>query len=208
MPLIRKIRDTATIASPDLLAITEMFKSGTADERWVAARAAYDIADSAKVLGEALARERDARVREAIFTSLARISTTECVELVLPFLRSDEAYLRSGALDALRAMKVVVAPYLQHLLADRDSDVRLLACELARSVPADEATRRLCALLDSEHEPNVCASAIEVLAEIGGAEALPVLARCEERFRATPFLAFSIKLVADRIRSQSPPLSV
>jgi len=208
MPLIRKARDTVTVAPSDLLTITEMFENGTADERWLAARSAYDITDSAKVLGEALARESDVRVREAIFTSLARISTAECVELVLPFLRSDDAHLRTGSLDALRAMKVVIAPYLQRLLEDSDPDVRLLACELARSLPADEATRRLCALLDSEHEPNVCGAAVEVLAEIGGAEALPVLARCEERFRAIPFLAFSIKLVADRIRSQPPHLSV
>jgi len=208
MPLIRKARDQEIVVPPDLLAIKEILETGTVDERWVAARSAYDITGGAKVLGEALARERDARVREAIFTSLARISTAESVELLVPFLRSDQSDLRTGALDALRAMKVIIAPYLQRLLADNDPDVRILACELSRSAPADEATRQLCALLESEHEPNVCAAAIEVLAEIDGAEALPVLARCEERFRAIPFLAFSIRLVADRIRSQSPHLSV
>ena len=30
------------------------------------------------------------------------------------------------------------------------------------------------------------------------------LARCNDRFRAVPFLAFSIKVAVDRIRSQSP----
>jgi HEAT repeat protein len=90
-----------------------------------------------------------------------------------------------------------------HLLQDGDADVRLLACELVRDLPGNDAEVLLCDLLDAESQPNVCSAAIEVLAEVGTARALPVLARCEERFRATPFLAFSIKVATDRIRSQS-----
>ena len=130
------------------------------------------------------------------------------MELILPFLRSDDAPLRNGALDALRAMKGRISPYLPRLLEDGDSDVRLLACELVHNVPDDEAERLLCGLLEAEREPNVCASAVEVLAEIGGSGALQVLALCEERFRATPFLVFSIKVAADRIRSQPAQPSV
>jgi HEAT repeat protein len=188
---------------------------GTEDERWAAARAMPDLPGGAQsgaqtavqtavqTLGNALLGERSARVREAIFTALARIANAESVECVLPLLRSDDAHRRTGALDALRAMPRAVHPFLPRLLADADADVRLLACELVRSVPGGEAARLLCALLESESEPNVCASAVEVLAEVGGPEALPVLARCEERFGATPFLAFSIKVAADRIRASS-----
>ena len=208
MPLIRKTPDPLSAAPPGLMAVVTAFSNGTPEERWTAARSAHDIPGSARILGEALAREHDARVREAIFTSLARIATAESVEMILPFLRSDEAHLRNGALDALRAMKGAVAPYLQRLLGDGDADVRLLACELILNVPDAEAARLLCGLLEAEREPNVCASAVEVLAEIGGSEALPVLARCEERFSATPFLVFSIKVAADRIRSQPSQPSV
>jgi HEAT repeat protein len=203
MPLIRKTSDSLSSPPVDLAAVLAALASGTDDERWAAARAAHDLPGSAQALAEALLRERNSRVREAMFTSLLRIATPECVELLVLFLRSDEAHLRSGGLDALRAMKGAVWPYLPRLLADGDADVRLLACELVRNVPVEEASRLLCGLLESELEPNVCASAVEVLAEVGGAEALPVLARCEQRFRATPFLAFSIKIAADRIRSQS-----
>ena len=182
--------------------------NGTPEERWAAARSAPDIPGSARILGEALRRESNPRVREAMFTGLARIATAESVEQILPFLRSDEAHLRTGALDALRTMKGAVSPYLRRLLEDDDADVRLLACELVRNVPDGEAARLLCGLLEAEREPNVCASAVEVLTEIGGSEALPVLARCEERFSATPFLVFSIKVAADRIRSQPSQPSV
>ena len=202
MPLIRKTPDPLSAAAPGLAAVASAFANGTPEERWAAARSVHDIPGSARILGEALARERNSRVREAMFTSLARISTAESVELILPFLRSDEAHLRNGALDALRAMKGAVLPYLPRLLGDGDADVRLLACELVRNVPDDEAARLLCGLLEAEREPNVCASAVEVLAEIGGSEALSVLARCEERFSSSPFLVFSIKVAADRIRSQ------
>ena len=177
--------------------------NGTDDERWAAARSVAEVPGGVQALGDALSRERNLRVREAIFTSLARIGTAQSVELVLPFLRSDDAPLRTGALDALRTMKGGVEPYMPQLLHDHDADVRLLACELARNLPSEAAAGLLCALLDSELEPNVCASAVEVLAEAGGPEALPVLARCADRFRGTPFLEFSIKVTADRISAQS-----
>ena len=75
------------------------------------------------------------------------------------------------------------------------------------SVPCstgEESARLLCELLDAELEANVCASAVEVLAEVGGPAALPALARCEARFRGTSFLEFAIRITADRIRSPSP----
>jgi len=150
-------------------------------------------------LGKALSQETDARVREAIFTSLISSSTAESIEAILPHLRSDDANLRTGALDALRAMPAAARPYLPALLADEHPDVRLLSCEIARALSSAQATPLLCDLLDREAEANVCAAAIDVLAEIGGPEALPVLARCAERFAHTPFLAFAIKVAAQRI---------
>jgi HEAT repeat protein len=172
---------------------------GTSEQRWAAVRAAAERHDGVALLATALARESDSRVREAIFTGLARIATTESAAAVIPYLRSDDASLRSGAIDALRAMPEACRHHLVCLLADPDADVRLLSCELARVLPQREASRLLCDLLERESEKNVCASAIEVLAEVGGPEALPVLARCAERFAADPFLAFSVRIATDRI---------
>jgi HEAT repeat protein len=77
--------------------------------------------------------------------------------------------------------------------------VRLLATELARNMKASDATRLLCGLIENEPHPNVCAAAIEVLAEVGTAEALPALERCAVRFTATPFLPFAISMAIARI---------
>lgn len=173
--------------------------SANADERWSAARDAAGLPDSAAALGAALPRESDARVREAMFTSLARIGTRESIASLLPLLRCDDAALRTGALDALRSSLIATHELLPDLLTDPDADVRLLSCELARSLPSEAATRSLCALLDRESAVNVCAAAVEVLAEVGDPTALPALARCAQRFPREAFLSFAIKLATDRI---------
>jgi HEAT repeat protein len=203
MPLIRKNSGgTGPTDSGGAVDTLAALTRGSTQERWAAARAAAEVPGGAAALGRALSTEEDARVREAIFTSLIRIRTAESVEAVLPHLRSDDAGLRTAALDALRAMPDVAAPYLTTLLHDADSDVRLLACDLARDLPSAQATRILCDLLEVEIEGNVCAAAVDVLAENGGPEAMPVLARCSERFGGDPFLAFAIKVAADRIARQ------
>jgi HEAT repeat protein len=142
-------------------------------------------------------------VREAIFTGLARLASPESAAVVVPYLRSDDANLRTSAVDALRAMPAACRPHLPALLADSDADVRVLSCELARGLPDEEANRLLCDLLEREPEKNVCAAAVEVLAEVGRPEALPFLARCGSRFAGDPFMAFSLKVATERIAASA-----
>jgi HEAT repeat protein len=200
MPLIRKSADSPQPSSHrEAGDVLTALTGGTSEERWAAARAAPDLPGGIPALARALASEADPRVREAILTGLARVRTAESVQAVLPHLRSDDASLRTGALDALRAMPEAAAPHLEGLLSDADADVRLLACDLVRSLPDPEAARLLCGLLEKEREANVAAAALDVLAEIASSDALPCLARCAERFRDDPFLGFAIKVVTDRI---------
>jgi len=203
MPFVRKPTGPSQPAKPDSAAVLQALASPSQDERWAAARAAADVPGGAAALATALRVEKDTRVREAMFTSLARVGTVESTNNVLAFLRSDDANLRTGALDALRTSVTAVRGSLPGLLKDSDADVRILCCELARGLPSEEATTLLCALLASEPEANVCAAAIDVLAEVGGPAALPGLAACELRFRSTPFLGFAIKIAVQRINSQS-----
>jgi HEAT repeat protein len=202
MPLIRKPSTPPTAAAPTAGAPAAALRDGNADERWAAARA-LATPDGVAALRQALAAEADPRVREAILTSLARVGSPESARAVIPYIGSDEATVRTGALDALRAMPQAVAESLPGLLADPDPDVRLLACELVREVPGAAATRMLADLLDAEAESNVCAAAVEVLAEVGGPDSLPALARCAERFGHEPFLAFAIKVASERIGAQA-----
>ncbi|MET0706531.1 MAG: HEAT repeat domain-containing protein [Tardiphaga sp.] len=202
MPLIRGTSPAPTGAAPNVEGIAKAISSGTVDERWAAARAAAELPTGVAILDRALATETAPRVREAIFTSLAKIRTPASAAVAAPYVRSDDPEIRTAALDALRAMPEATAPHLPGLIHDADTDVRLLACELVRNQPAEAANQLLTSLLSSEQEANVCAAAIEVLAEIGETSALPVLAQCAARFPDDPFLGFAIGMARDRIGSQ------
>lgn len=199
MPLVRKPLQPARHPKSAAAEVLTGLGSANPEERWAAARLAAERPESAAALAVALPRETDPRVREAMFTSLARIGTRDSIAGMLPMLRSDDAALRTGALDALRSSVIATHELLPQLLSDSDVDVRILSCELARSLTSEEASQSLCALLARETEINVCAAAIEVLAEVGTDAALPVLAQCAQRFPQVPFLTFAIKLATDRI---------
>ena len=202
MPLIRKPGDTPAPATPDARHVLQALTSPASEDRWTAARAAADLEGADVALSRALQAETDPRVREAMLTGLARIGTPVAVESLLSMLRSDSAALRTGALDALQMLPALGAVTAQ-FLRDPDPDVRILSCELARALPAAEASGLLCAMLAEEQSANVCASAIDVLAEVAGPEALGALADCARRFRDTPFLLFAIRAVSDRINVKS-----
>ena len=201
MPLVRKPTSTAEPRALDERKPAELLATGSDEERWLAARSAAAIPDGASLLAHALSVERVPRVREAMFTALAKIATTESASAALPFLRSDDAALRTQALDALRAMPAAAAEHLSQLLQDSDPDVRLLACEIARALPAGDASRVLGELVEREANSNVCSAAIEVLAETGDLASLPILARCAARFPDDPFLTFAVKAASGRIGS-------
>lgn len=199
MPLVRKPAHPAEHRKPAPAEVLAGLVSASPEERWDAARAAGELPQAAAALAAALPQETDVRVRETMFTSLVRIGTRDSIASILPMLRSDDSALRTGALDALRSSPVAAHEFLAQLLSDPDADVRILSCELARSLPSEEANRGLCALLAREPEVNVCAAAVEVLAEVGDQSALPTLADCARRFSEVPFLGFAIRLATDRI---------
>jgi HEAT repeat protein len=174
-------------------------RSPDAEARWRAARALAGNAAAVPALGVALADETAPRVREAIITSLMRIGDEASVKVLLPSLRSEDAGQRAAAIEALQALPEAISPFMAALLADTDSDVRLLATELVRNMPAPLATRLLSELIEREPHPNVCAAAVDVLAEVGTRDAVPALRSCAERFAGTAFLPFAVAVAIGRI---------
>jgi len=192
MPLVRK--NTPPPPPPS----DANLRSEIASERWSAARAMTNSGDIA-ALGDALETERDPSVREAILSSLSQIATTASAAAIIPGIRSDDASVRRGALDALISIPRAAAPHLPALLVDADADVRLLSCEIARGLPSDEATRLLSEVLKNDAAVNVCIAAADVLADIGTADALPALDAAEARFPDEGFLSFAIEAARERI---------
>ena len=77
MPLVRKPTSTAEPRAPDERKPTELLATGSDEERWIAARSAAEIPEGLSLLTHALSVERVPRVREAMFTALAKIATPE-----------------------------------------------------------------------------------------------------------------------------------
>ncbi len=196
MPLVRGGKSPASEADS---VRRPALDSPDAESRWMAARALSGDVEAVPALAAALDREPVSRVREAIMTALIRIGNAASVEAILPYLRSQDAALRAAAVEALQALPEAITPFMAPLFSDSDSDVRLLATELARNMDAADATRLLCALIEREQHPNVCAAAVDVLTEVGTPQALPVLEKCAARFAATPFLPFAISVAIARI---------
>lgn len=202
MPLVRKPTPSSPAtpsAQQDRSTLRQGLLSAEADVRWNAARALGEAAGDVPALATALAVETVPRVREAIMTALMRVGDGTSAAALVPYLRSSDAALRGAAIEALQSMPEATAPLVAKLLDDGDTDVRILAIELVRCMPAPDATRVLCEVLDTEEHPNVCASAVDALAELGTAEALPALQSCARRFAQTPFLPFAISVAIARI---------
>ena len=172
-----------------------------AEVRWNAARALGGIAAAVPELAVALEAEKVPHVRAALVTALMRVGDETSIRALLPYLRSQDAHQRTTAIEALQTLPEAVAPFMEALLGDTDADVRILATELARNMPPKDATRALCSLLADELHPNVCAAAIEVLAEVGTRDAVPTLEACAQRFSNTPFLLFAASTTIARISS-------
>jgi HEAT repeat protein len=199
MPLIRK--PPAASASPSIDG--GRLRNGSEDERWSSAHA-MNAAEHVPVLRDALAVEGNPRVREAILTSLCRIATVESAVVIVPYVASDDAGVRRAALDALCSMPLAAAPHLEAMLSDEDADVRLLACEVARVLPADLATPLLLRVLERDGVANVCTAAIDVLTEMAGHEALDALRAAAARFPDDTFLQFGVEAAIERINASAP----
>ena len=104
-------------------------------------------------LAAALGAEEVPRVREAIMTALMRIGDEASVMALLPYLRSQDAASVRPTIETLQNLPTATLPFMASLLGDSDTDVRILATELARNMPAADATHLLCGLLRTSSIP-------------------------------------------------------
>ncbi len=183
--------------SPDDL-LRQLSDPDPTARRW-AARDLSAHPEAAHALADALERERDPAVREALLDALAAIGGETVAERLVPLLRSEDAALRNAVIEVLQGMPEAVAPHMARLLADPDPDMRIFAADICRSLPHPDTPRWLAELLGRESHVNVVGTALDVLAEIGGPEELPALRAVAERFAGEPFIAFSAKVAIRRI---------
>jgi HEAT repeat protein len=203
---LRKTRDAAELRgiadrdyprTPDGM-IAQLADADPAVRRW----AARDLAEHPQAgarLCRQLLTETDASVRAALFTSAARIGGADVVDGALPLLRSEDPALRNGAIELLAALPEDVAPRIEALLDDGDSDVRIFTINLLGVLAHPQVPAWLARILRDETEKNVIGAALEVLSEVGGPDMLEPLREIRERFAADPFIVFAAELAMERV---------
>lgn len=176
----------------------QLVEGEAAARRW-AARDLADYPTAVELLCARLPQEPDLAVREAIFDTLLRFGNAAVVNGLLPLLRSDDAALRNTVIETLQALPLVVAPQVQRLLADPDSDVRIFAIDILRSLAHPAAPQWLSELLARETHVNVIGQALDCVAEIGTPEMVPALTQIKERFAQYPYIGFAADMAIARI---------
>ena len=154
---------------------------------------------AAAALGARLVVETDSSVRSALFSSLARIGGDGVVRAVLPLLRSEDPELRNGAIEVLSGMPDAVAPHIDALLRDGDSDVRIFTVNLLGDLNHVRVVSWLERVLMHDAAINVVGAALEVLAEVGTAGSLPALRAVVQRFPDDAFIGFAVDVAVERI---------
>ncbi|NKE46299.1 HEAT repeat domain-containing protein [Roseomonas frigidaquae] len=174
--------------------------------RRLAARSLADAPVAAAALAARIEDEADLRVREALFGSLVSIGGTDVAALMAPFLRSQDAGLRNGALESLKQIGAESCrAAIDALVVDASPDVRLLAIEVTRAWPGPLAEPLLRQLIETDPHVNVCGAAVDVATELGSAALLAPLAALRARFVDEPFLAFAVDVARARIAGWQQP---
>lgn len=114
-------------------------------------------------------------VQEAADNALREIGGKEAVTGVIPLLRSDEAPVRNGAMDILRALGVQELQSVIMLLKDEDVDIRIFAADILGSAGNVMAVAPLCEALLKDPEVNVRYQAAVSLGSLGMTEAAKCL---------------------------------
>ena len=172
----------------------------TSDEvrRWAARDLQY-CPGSSSILVDHLQIEPEPSVREVIFTTLTRLGDVTAVDGLVACLRSDDAALRNEAVLAMQQLPGAVAPIMQDLLHDADSDVRIFAVNILESLRHPNVEQWLREVIESDPQINVCATAVDLLGEVGSPDSMNSLQKLKTRFTNEPYIQFAADLAIQRI---------
>lgn len=188
---VRAVRDTRTL-------LAQLESDDASVRRW-AARDLADFPGHALDLMMRLKIESEQSVREIILTSLTRLGDPVAMEGMVECLRSEDAALRNDVVEAMKQMPDEVAPIMLKLLADADPDVRIFAVNVLESLCHPEVERWLIDVIAKDPHVNVCATAVDLLGEVGSQAALEPLAQLKARFNDEPYIQFAADLALRRI---------
>jgi len=136
--------------------------------------------------------EADPTALHAVLKSLTAIGCSHAVAVLLPYLRSDSAAMRTAVVDALSQI-VATELVVEDLLADHDADVRVRAVTLLGQMPTRRGVGWLATLVSADADPRVVGSAVgELLArdDLPTARKTQLCSQASQRFPRDPYLQF------------------
>jgi HEAT repeat protein len=156
--------------------------------------------DAAASLMSRLKREENTAVREAILNTLLRLHDPSITSGLAECLRSEDAALRNDVIEAFKQLGDEVAPILRSLLTDPDPDIRIFAVNILDSERHPDVERWLIEVIERDAHVNVCATAVDLLCEVGTEAAIDPLLHLKARFAREPYIQFAADLALKRIR--------
>lgn len=166
--------------------------------RWaVRDLAQYEASD---VLATRLNIETHASVRTVILDTLAKLGDETAVLAIVNCLRSDDASFRNEAIDVLKNIPEAVAPIIESLLTDDDSDVRIFAVNILESLKHENVEKWLIDVIEDDPHVNVCSTAVDLLSEVGTEKSIQALKNLKQRFANEPYVCFTVDLALKRIQ--------
>lgn len=168
------------------------------ERRW-GARDLAEFPEASSYLLDQLKKENDISVQEVIISSLIKIGDDIAIKGLINLLKSEDARLRNAAVEALQNVPEKVSAYIEKLLHDNNSDVRIFTVNILESLRHPNVIKWLIEVLENDKNINVCATALDLLAEVGTKEALPAIKKVKERFSDEPYIQFAADLALRRI---------
>ncbi|OIO02234.1 MAG: hypothetical protein AUJ49_06535 [Desulfovibrionaceae bacterium CG1_02_65_16] len=139
-------------------------------------------------------------VQESADNALRKIGGPQAVSGVIPLLRSDDAPVRNGAMDILRALGSQQLQAIIPLLKEEDVDIRIFATDILGSAGNVMAVAPLCEALLKDPEVNVRYQAAVSLGDLG----LPEAAKClNQAMRDEEWVQYSVIEALAKIRHSS-----
>ncbi|HLA36604.1 MAG TPA: HEAT repeat domain-containing protein [Rhodocyclaceae bacterium] len=178
--------------------LAELESPRAIERRW-AARDLTDFPQATAALVARLRREDDASVREIIFSTLTVLGDDIAVAGLVDCLKSEDASLRNEAIEAMKQLPDEVAPIMHGLLADTNPDVRIFAVNILESLRHPHVEAWLLEVIEHDTHVNVCATAVDLLVEVGSGAAQQPLLELKQRFPAEPYIQFAVDLALKRI---------
>lgn len=202
MPLIQAQTFDAPADNAGIAAVfgscADALASRAADVRSAAAREIDPVSNCALLVAH-ISFEPDTRVRDIVIDRLVGTRDIEVARPLLGLVRSDNIGLRNAVVAALPLLGEALLPELQSLLDDADPAVRIAAVNVLQGMRGQRVVDLALAAVKDDLHVNVCAAAVDILAEAGGPDAVAPLRALVKRFPDVPFIAVAVAVAIKRI---------